>query len=265
VSAVEQVFRECERARADGVLIKKVSASDKEYHYQNWVQARLDALGLNYDEPGRNTYPDFRLVNYPEGYEVKGLAWPGREADYDSNSQVPTGEHNGRDVFYVFGRYPAQKGTPAVDEYPVTDLVVCHGSLLNADTDYVHKNESFRGFGSYGDILVRDRKMYVVPTPFFLADGTTGLSTLIMPDTFTPTDASLVQVGEIERVEVDQVVVSYEFNLQSNKMIAHLEPNPNAGRVHRFLAYRSEGPGTQQEVRLSASAIKYAQRMAAVR
>jgi hypothetical protein len=256
VSAVEQVFHECERARARGVLIEKVSATDKEYHFQNWVQSRLDACQLNYDEPGRNTYPDFRLVNHPEGYEVKALAWPGREADYDANSQVPSGVHNGRDVYYVFGRYPSD--VRGVHEYPVTDLVVCHGSFLNAESDYVHKNKSFRGFGSYGDILVRDRKMYVVPTPFFLAAGTAGLSTLIVPDTFTPQSPNLVKVGEIERVEVEQIVESYEFNLKTNQMTQHLAPNPSAGTVHRFHAYRSLGPGDDQPVRLSEAAARYA-------
>jgi hypothetical protein len=144
----------------------------------------LDAGGLEYDQPGRNLYPDFRLVHHAEGYEVKGLAWPGREANYDANSQVPSGTHRGRDVYYVFGRYPSD--TQGMTEYPVTDLVVCHGDFLNADAGYVHKNRSFRGFGSYGDILVRDRKMYVVPTPFALAAGTVGLSTLIVPATFVP-------------------------------------------------------------------------------
>lgn len=259
MNAVEQVFKECERARAGGILIKKVSASDKEYHFQNWVQGRLDACNLNYDEPGRNTYPDFRLVNHPVGYEVKGLAWPGRNADYDANSQVPSGVHNGRDVYYIFGRYP--KDVKGLNEYPVTDLVVCHGSFLNADSDYVHKNKSFRGFGAYGDLLVRDRKMYVVPTPFFLAAGTVGLSTLIVPEAFTPHSPDLVKVGEIERVEVDQIVVSYEFNLQTNQMSQHLAPNPSAGTVHRFHAYRSQGPGDDQPVRLSDDAVQYAERM----
>ena len=87
-------------------------------------------------------YPDFRLVDHPEGYEVKGLAWPGREANYDSNSQVPTGRHNGRDLYYVFGRYPSK--VTEMDEYPVTGLVLCHGSFLNATPDYVHRNKSFR-------------------------------------------------------------------------------------------------------------------------
>ncbi len=249
MSAVEQVFLECERARSQGVLVEKVSDSDKEYHFQNWVQARLDALNLDYDEPGRNTYPDFRLVHDAEGYEVKGLAWPGREANYDSNSQVPTGLHNGREVYYVFGRYPKETG--GMKEYPVTDLVVCHGDFLNADRGYIHKNRSFRGFGSYGDILVRDRKMYVVPTPFFLARGTVGLSTLIVPASFKPTSPDLVKVGELERVEVDRVVTSYEFNLSTNEMIRHLSPNHSAGAKHTFHAYRSRGNGDTQPVTLN--------------
>jgi hypothetical protein len=87
-------------------------------------------MEVNYDSPGRNTYPDFRLVRQTDGYELKGLAYPGRDANYDCNSQVPRGEHNGRTVYYVFGRYPK---VPDGDTYPVLDLVVCHGSFLNAD------------------------------------------------------------------------------------------------------------------------------------
>lgn len=249
MGAVEQVFLECERARADGDLIQLVSENDKEYHFQNWVGERIEACRLPFDEPGRNTYPDFRLVNYPEGYEVKGLEFPGREADYDSNSQVPTGSHNGREVFYIFGRYP--KRERGVAEYPVVDLVVCHGSFLNAANEYVHKNKSFRGFGSYGDILVRDRKMYVVPTPFALASGTSGLATLIVPADYEMESEQLVQVGELDRVEVADVLVSYEFNMQTNEMVTHKEPNPNAGAVHQFRAYRSRGAGDSKKVMLN--------------
>ncbi len=248
-SAVEEIFLECERARAEGDLIQRVSASDKEFHFQNWVGSRIEACGLAYDEPGRNVYPDFRLVHYPEGYEVKGLEFPGRESSYDSNSQVPTGVHHGRQVFYVFGRYP--KEARGMQEYPVSDLVICHGSFLNADTEYVHKNKSFRGFGSYGDILVRDRKMYVVPTPYALANGTTGLGTLILPAEYCVKSDLLVEVGCLERVEVDEVLVSYEFNLQTNAMISYTEPNPHAGRIHAFKAYRMRGRGDNKVVALN--------------
>jgi hypothetical protein len=71
-------------------------------------------------------------------------------------------------VEYAFGRYPAD---PDGDTYPVLDLVICHGDFLNADHEYVHKNRSIKGFGSYGDIMIRDRKMYVAPTPFGLVTG----------------------------------------------------------------------------------------------
>ena len=67
-----------------------------------------------------------------------------------ATAKSPAGEHNGRQVYYVFGRYPAE---PDGNRYPVLDLVVCHGSFLNANNTYAHKNRSFRGFGSYGDIL----------------------------------------------------------------------------------------------------------------
>jgi len=226
----------------DGELIEREGRSDKEFHFQNWFRRRLEALGLHFDTPGRNSYPDFRLVGFAEGYELKGLAYPGREADYDCNSQVPRGEHNGRQVYYVFGRYP---GTPDGNRYPVLDLVLCHGSFLNAESTYVHKNKSFRGFGTYGDILVRDRKMYVAPTPFALAQGTAHRRTLILPSEH-PVDPGLVEVGELVRLEVEQVVVAYSFDLRTNELSTVLVPNPNAGRTHLFKAYRASGDPTER-------------------
>ena len=80
-------------------------------------------------------------------------------------------------VFYVFGRYPKD---PDGDDYPVIDLVLFHGDFLNANHEYVHENKHITGFGSYGDVMIRDRKMYVAPTPFALTDGTAGQRTLII-------------------------------------------------------------------------------------
>lgn len=231
------IFKNCVLAIRQGNLIEREAANDKEFHFQNWFKKRLEAMSLNFDSPGRNTYPDFRLVHSPEGYELKGLAYPGRETDYDCNSQVPRGEHNGRQVFYVFGRYPTK---PDGNRYPVLDLVLCHGSFLNADNTYEHKNKSFRGFGSYGDILVRDRKMYVAPTPFALADGTAHRNTLILPETEFP-GPGFVSVGILRRREVDQIVVTYKFDLKENTLQTTTASNPNAGMEHVFVAYRLEG------------------------
>ncbi|ABM57700.1 hypothetical protein [Verminephrobacter eiseniae] len=236
------VFEQCVLAVQAGELIESVSAKDKEFHFQNWFQKRLQKLALHFEGSGRNIYPDFCLVEYTEGYEIKGLAWPGREKDYDANSQVPTGHHNGRQIFYVFGRYPADLAQFADQgngqrQYPVVDLVICHGDFLNADHNYVHKNKSVKGFGAYGDIMIRDRKMYVAPTPFALTEGTTGLITLIVPESMGG-DPRFQNVGRLTRAEADTLVVGYTFDLRTNELKAEYIPNPRAGAQHRFVAFR---------------------------
>lgn len=237
------IFAECVRAIGNAELIQSVGARDKEFHFQNWFQARLTNLHVEFDEPVRNTYPDFRVVQEPEGYEVKGLAWPGRDRDYDCNSQVPSGQHNGRTIYYVFGRYPAEQAGDR--EYPVIDLVICHGDFLNADHNYVHENKSIRGFGSYGDIMIRDRKMYVAPTPFALATGTTGTQTLILPEAVNA-DGRFGSVGNLIRTECAKLIVGYRFDLQANTLVPETIPNPTANQQHRFVAYRLNGQGGQE-------------------
>lgn len=229
-----EVFVRCAEGIRTNKLIERESRQDKEFHFQNWFKSRLAETALNFELGGRNTYPDFRLVASTNGFEVKGLAYPGREANYDANSQAPSGSHNGRAIFYVFGRYPAQ---PDGDSYPVLDLVICHGDFLNADHDYVHKNKSVKGFGSYGDIMIRDRKMYVAPTPFGLTTGTAHNQTLILPADF-PTDSRFRAVGNLVRHEADKLIVGYAFDLRTNTLKPESVNNPAAGREHKFVAYR---------------------------
>jgi hypothetical protein len=238
-SSVFSVFRNCVYAIGKGKFIHRESRRDKEFHFQNWIKGRLVETGFHHEIGGRNIYPDFRMVRFTEGYEVKGLAYPGRELNFDSNSQAPSGSHNGRTIFYVFGRYPSK---PDEDTYPVLDLVICHGDFLNADHEYVHKNKSIKGFGSYGDILIRDRKMYVVPTPFGLVSGVAHLQTLILPDDFEVIDG-FKQVGRLVRKEADKLIVGYTFDLKHNTLTPEVISNPSAGLEHHFLAWRLEdGP-----------------------
>lgn len=233
---LQKIFIECNRAINTGELITKVSSTDKEFSFQNWFQKKLQALNLNFDTPSRNAYPDFRLVDYPLGFEVKGLAFPGREANYDCNSQVPSGIHNGRTIYYVFGRYPAQTKEKS---YPVYDLVICHGDFLNADHDYIHKNKNLKGFGSYGDIMIRDRKMYVAPTPFALVNGAERQVTLIVPSEWKSNNAMVCSVGSFVRKESDTLIRGYSFDMASNTITATYIKNPNAGKIHSFQAYRT--------------------------
>jgi len=246
MSTVSRVFTRCVQAIAEGRLIERVSTTDKEFHFQNWFKARLVELSLAFDVGGRNSYPDFHMVATTEGYELKGLAYPGRDASFDSNSQLPSGWHNGRTIYYVFGRYPKD---PDGNSYPVIDLVMCHGDLLNADHDYVHVNRNVKGFGSYGDILIRDRKMYVVPTPYRLMDGVAHHQTLILPDGVDP-GHDFVEVGFLRRREASEILVGYSFDLQTHEMGASAMPNPDAGREHCFRAWRLKGsPTTSVQMR----------------
>jgi hypothetical protein len=233
-SSIINVFKCCVSAIRDNKLIRRESSQDKEFHFQNWIQKRLEETGLNYEMGGRNSYPDFRMVHFPEGYEVKGLAYPGRELNYDCNSQVPSGEHNGRNIFYIFGRYPS---APDGNTYPVLDIVICYGDFLNADHEYIHKNKSFKGFGSYGDIMIRDRKMYVAPTPFGLVSGVAHLQSLILPENF-PVTEDLQCVGTLVRKEADKLIIGYSFDLQKNIIKTKTIPNSSAGKEHIFRVWR---------------------------
>ena len=232
-----EIFLECNQAIAQGSLITRLNRQDKEFHFQNWFEQRLKETKVYYEQPGRNSYPDFTLVQAPMGYEVKGLAWPGREADYDCNSQVPSGCHNGRTIYYVFGRYPSGANE---NEYPVIDLIICHGDFLNSNHDYIHKNKSFSGFGSYGDLKIRDRKMYIAPTPYGLLTGVDRQVTLILPQDY-PQDSRLQSVGNLTRIEADQQVIGYSFNLNTNQIMPEYQKNPSSGKTHSFVAYRPRG------------------------
>jgi hypothetical protein len=85
--------------------------------------------------------------------------------------------------------------------------------------------------------------MYVAPTPFAPAQGTTGQATLIVPDDLTQ-DTRLEKVGDLVRVETSQIVVGYSFNLVENTLTPDLTPKPSAGTGHTFGTYRLKGMGS---------------------
>jgi hypothetical protein len=118
--------------------------------------------------------------------------------------------------------------------------VICHGDFLNADHEYIHKNKSVKGFGSYGDILIRDRKMYVVPTPFRLLDGVAHKQTLVLPADFE-VGKGFFEIGQLQRREAAELIVGYTFSLKTNEIVPEKVPNPDAGREHLFCAWRLIG------------------------
>ena len=101
----------------------------------------------------------------------------------------------------------------------------------------MHENKSIKGFGSYGDILIRDRKMYVIPTPFELVDGLLHQHTLILPNDIA-LDDNFIKIGELIRKEAKTLIIGYSFNLQTNELQTKKMENPNAGLEHAFGVWR---------------------------
>jgi hypothetical protein len=91
--------------------------------------------------------------------------------------------------------------------------------------------------------------MYVIPTPFALLDGAAGYRTIILPED-VPVPSELQLVGELIRIEVEEVIVAYSFDLQTRELTTKTTVNPTAGREHRFRAYRVAGTqGPQVKLR----------------
>lgn len=231
-----KIFDACRQAISRGVPTSRIG-KDKEFHFQNWVYDRIVEAGYVSPEKGRNTYPDFPIEETDESYEVKGITVGSREGDFDSNSAMPSGKHDGKDVLYVFGRYdnPQTGG----DSPSVHDLVIVHGSFLNAGGGFAADNKSMRVLGSFGDILLRDRKMYVPYTPYRLLSNLRGYCTLVLPEADAFPGNGYAEVGRFSRFEANSVLVGYRADLKANSLVGEFEENENANREHRFVAYRS--------------------------
>jgi hypothetical protein len=85
--------------------------------------------------------------------------------------------------------------------------------------------------------------MYVVPTPFQIAEGLAHHRTIILPsDVDAGTD--FFEVGELTRVEATELIIGYSFDLQTNEILPKKMPNPGAGTKHTFRAWRLNGEPT---------------------
>jgi hypothetical protein len=104
-----------------------------------------------------------------------------------------------------------------------------------------------KGFGTYGDIMIRDRKMYVAPTPFGLTTGTAHNQTLILPADFG-TDSRFREIGKLVRRETAKLIVGYTFDLRTNTLEPESVDNAAAGKVHKFVAYRLKGSASEEVV-----------------
>ena len=235
-----EIFLAASQAVRQGVDMVPQSRNDKEYFAQNWFIDRLESIDLPYDQQGRNSYPDFWAGDEQslpvEGYEVKSLSFakgkPARK-DFDSNSTIPSGRKQDRDVFLVFFLYTG-KG-PSLRT--VHSLNIAHTDVVNADHALAesHANEAIHGFGSYGDGFIRNRKMYVFPHLFSIDPGAIGHCRLVVPSEWDVRHDSLTRVGSIERTMATETISGYRIDLRrQGEAKIKTASNPAAGTVRRF-------------------------------
>ena len=171
-----------------------------------------------------------------EGYEIKSLSFknqrPARK-DYDSNSTIPSGRKQERDVFLVFFLYTGSGADPR----PVHSLCIAHGDLINADHQMAeaHINEGIGGFGSYGDGFIRDRKMYRFPHPYSIDPSAIGRRRLILPVEWELDDPRLVQVGVLDREVAPSSLRGYAIHLDGKTApTTDAVARADAGTIRQF-------------------------------
>jgi hypothetical protein len=232
------VFCQMVTACQQGQCMLPRSANDKEYFAQDWFIDRLKALGVSYEQQGRNSYPDFWVGTGKdqEGYEIKSLAFTGSKParkDIDFNSTIPSGHKQGHDVFLVFFLYTGTGG----DDRPVHSISVAHGDLINADHALAdeHLNVAVHKFGSFADGFIRNRKMYVFPHPVTIdADGL-GKQRLIVPQAWGLQDSRVRKVKTIDRAIAAETVDSYTIRLRGRGEAAVTSiPTADAGKILKF-------------------------------
>lgn len=228
------VFAECVAAIERGDLIKRESSKDKEFHFQNWVQARLKRTRLKFDDVGRNTYPDFRLVASTGGFEVKGLAYPGREANYDCNSQVPSGSQRSDHLLHL-RPLSGETGRQFLSSFRSRNLPRRLSERRSQLRSQKQERERVRNLRRHHD----PRQENVCRTDSVWSHDWNA-QTLILPAKF-PVDDRFRSVGTLVRFEADNLILGYSFNLKTNALKPESIKNPGAGRQHEFIAYRLKG------------------------
>ena len=246
VHVARRLFRSYASAHAIGVVAVKRSKDDKEYFVQDWVEERAAEARCEVEAQGRNKYPDFwlSLDGTTIGNEVKSLAHHpnGRPArkDLDFNSTAPQSLMQGRDCFLTFVLY-RHDSLDSPLQGTVTTVCLADIAFLNADKNFVPLNLSVKKFGSYGDGIIRNRRMYRFRHPVTVLDeiglDIRGRPTLILPEgSLGQAEAladRLLQIGSVERATAPQRLASYLVNVRTGE----IEPRFTEAKqqlLHRF-------------------------------
>lgn len=131
---------------------------DSKELFSDWFE---DGIPYTIKHLGANDHPDAIIENV--GFELKSISSNGQ---IQFNSTIPTGRFNHKGIvgecYYAIALYKKDRTFGQLH-----DFTICYGDYFNFDHAFAHShmNSQEKGFGDYGDGVVRYRKMYQFPTP----------------------------------------------------------------------------------------------------
>ncbi|MCG7335270.1 hypothetical protein MHZ95_08275 [Sporosarcina sp. ACRSM] len=192
ITAIEVFHRSCEKLhkhRNPNIYLK-----GNDELLSDWFFEGL--RDLNPVSLGANDHPDCVINNV--GFELKSLRTKGQ---IQFNSTIPCGAFKHNDLqgecYYVVARYKTDRTYGYLTDYSIVD-----GDFFNDDRDcaFAHANTQETGFGSYGDGVVRHRKMYQFPSPHRTIEGVSFISKY---NNVTKFNNSLIKDGHVDRVNIN--------------------------------------------------------------
>ena len=211
---VVKIFKELANNRNIDMIPR--SKFDKEFFPQDWFADRLDDLSLSYDLQGRNSYPDFWVLEKDqllEGFEIKSLEFSDNlRKTIDFNSTIPSGKKSNKNMFLVFFLY-LKEGTYR----KVHTINISHMDFVNSNCKWQHSNNSISGFGSYGDGCIRNRKMYLFPHPISLYPQGLGKCQLVLPENWKA--SGLKKIDTVYREVLKQTVSKYTIDMEDQSSV----------------------------------------------
>lgn len=243
VTASVAVFLALARAHSAAVSAGQRSGDDKEFAAEDWVVHAARAAGLEPVPQGRHAPVDFTVetVVGPAGDDLPGGGGGGPTAsvpvqlalqakgltstagsrvrsDLDYNGTLPQPRHDGTAVLLVYTELDRVDGIRRAQSVVVADMALVQQDPHDA------RSSSVKGYGSFGDVAVRMRLMYVGAQPVALAAqqglDVAGCATLMLSHgALTEQAASehrLVRAGILRRTYSTRRLASVNFPLDGS-------------------------------------------------
>lgn len=195
-----------------------------------WLFARgADAAGLAVRYHTRGVHPDY-LTTGPFDLEIKGMQNLG---GYIQLNSTPPGTVHGsrRSLLLLFHYSTRERDRVQIHGAAVLHPDLFYGGVFTADRNY---GDTIASLGGDPFLAVRLRTMFIVTRlPRQLKPLVDRRAVLVLPEDVLP-GPGFVPLDCITKTEAAQRPVETLIRYDGSAPETRYEPNPNAGRVHRY-------------------------------